>query len=54
MDNLLWKGRMTDIKPDETPSTTFLRNFNLAFTSDSRFISIMLPLGDGLGLAVKR
>jgi len=54
MDNLLWKGRVTEIKPDETPSTTFLRNFNLAFTSDSRFISSMLPLGDGLGLAVKR
>jgi len=54
MDNLLWKGRVTEIKPDETPSTTFLRNFNLEFTSDSRFISSILPLGDGLGLAVKK
>jgi len=54
MDNLLWKGRVTEFKPDETPSTTFLRNFNLAFISDSRFISSMLPLGDGLGVAVKR
>lgn len=54
MDNLLWKGRVVEVQPDETPSTTFLRNFNLAFMQDYRFISNILPIGDGLGMAVKK
>jgi predicted O-methyltransferase YrrM len=51
-DNLLWKGKVAEGAHDE--STDALRAFNRRITTDERLESIVLPLGDGLGVAVVR
>ncbi len=53
VDNVLWDGRVAD--PMETDeSTVAIRAFNEARASDSRIWLSMLPVGDGLTLAMKR
>ena len=55
VDNLLWGGRASGARPDDRgASTRAIRRFNKRFLSDDRLIATILPLGDGLGLAVKR
>lgn len=55
VDNLLWSGRVSGSQPDDrTADTAALREFNRAFVSDPRLLATILPLGDGLGYAVKR
>lgn len=51
-DNLLWGGAVADGKHD--PSTDALRAFNRRIMTDERLSSIILPLGDGLGVSVLR
>lgn len=51
-DNLLWGGKVADGVHDE--STDALRAFNRRITTDSRLMTTILPLGDGLGLSVVR
>jgi caffeoyl-CoA O-methyltransferase len=51
-DNLLWGGKVAEGVHDE--STDALRAFNQRLTTDPRLMSIVLPLGDGTGLAVVR
>jgi caffeoyl-CoA O-methyltransferase len=49
-DNVLWSGRVsgaTDAAPDDE-STTALRAFDAAMLRDPRFVSTILPVGDGL------
>ncbi|MBI5726336.1 MAG: O-methyltransferase, partial [Ignavibacteriales bacterium] len=58
VDNLLWHGNA--VKPDEEiqpswlSSTRFVREFNEMFFNHPRLRAILLPVGDGLGLAVKK
>jgi caffeoyl-CoA O-methyltransferase len=53
VDNVLWSGRLAD--PNENdPDTVALRAFNRKLHSDSRVALSMLPLGDGVTLALKR
>jgi len=53
VDNVLWSGRLAD--PNENdPDTLALRAFNKRLHADSRVALSMLPLGDGVTLALKR
>jgi len=55
VDNLLWGGQVAgDVRaPDQTASTQALREFNQLFVRHPQLLSVVLPLGDGLGYAVK-
>ena len=53
VDNVLWSGQVAD--PAVTDADTVaLRAFNEKLHSDSRITLSMLPLGDGVTLALKR
>src|SRR5204863_5448526 len=51
-DNLLWGGKVAAGVHDA--STDGLRRFNQKIMTDARLASVILPLGDGLGLSVVR
>jgi predicted O-methyltransferase YrrM len=53
VDNVLWSGRVCD-PADQTVDTVALRAFNKTLLTDSRVSLSMLPLGDGVTLALKR
>ena len=53
VDNVLWDGAVTDsASPD--PSTRAIRALNAKVKSDQRVSCSLLPVGDGLLLALKR
>ena len=54
-DNLLWGGQVAgEIRSeDQTASTQALREFNRIFIRHPHLLSVVLPVGDGLGYAVK-
>jgi predicted O-methyltransferase YrrM len=53
VDNVLWSGRVLDAS-DQTPDTVAIRAFNQKLLADSRVTLSMIPLGDGVTLALKR
>jgi predicted O-methyltransferase YrrM len=55
VDNLLWGGQVAgEIRsPDQKPSTEALRAFNEYFVNHPQLLAEVLPVGDGLGYAVK-
>src|SRR5690348_2959281 len=53
VDNVLWSGAVID-KQDQTEDTVAIRAFNEALRKDERVELSMLPIGDGLSLALKR
>jgi caffeoyl-CoA O-methyltransferase len=54
-DNLLWGGQVAgEIRsPDQAASTESLRRFNQHFVNHKQLRGVVLPVGDGLGYAVK-
>jgi caffeoyl-CoA O-methyltransferase len=50
-DNVLWSGRILDKKPDE--STKAVLEFNRKLFSSPEVLASILPIRDGLGIAVK-
>lgn len=56
VDNLMWHGMAAkenvDVKYER--STEFIRAFNNKFFSDTNFQTSFIPLGDGLGLGIKK
>lgn len=53
LDNVLWSGRVAD--PEErAPNTRALRALNSALKDDPRIWLSLLPLGDGMTIAMKR
>lgn len=52
-DNMLWGGRIFD-RNDRTASTEGVRAFTRLVASDERWISSLVPIRDGLLLAVRR
>jgi predicted O-methyltransferase YrrM len=54
-DNVLWKGQVARDSPAETERerAQALGAFNLALVSRPDLCGVVLPLGDGVGLAVK-
>jgi len=54
VDNLLWGGKVASDDPTHNDSATLaLRDFNQYFMRHSRLQAEILPVGDGLGYAVK-
>lgn len=53
IDNVLWSGRVIDPE-DTSPDTEAIRFFNQKVQQDPRVTVAMLPIGDGLTLALKR
>jgi predicted O-methyltransferase YrrM len=53
VDNVLWSGRVLDAQSAE-PDTVAVRAFNQKVLSDPRVSISMIPIGDGLTLALKR
>jgi predicted O-methyltransferase YrrM len=50
-DNVLWSGRVLSDKPDE--NTRGIQEFNRKLFNSAGIISSIMPIRDGLGLAVK-
>lgn len=53
IDNVLWSGRVIDTG-DQSEDTEAIRTLNAKLSSDERVSLSVLPLGDGITLAVKR
>jgi len=55
VDNLLWGGKVAveNAANDSDASTVALREFNAYFVNHPRLLAEVLPIGDGLGYAVK-
>lgn len=53
IDNVLWSGRVADLSNQENTTET-IRKFNQKLLQDERITLSMLPIGDGLTLALKR
>ena len=52
VDNLLWGGKVAS--DDAESSTVALREFNCYFVNHPQLLAEVLPVGDGLGYAVKK
>ncbi len=53
IDNVLWSGRVADPQVQDE-STTAIRTFNEKLRNDPRVTLSVVPIGDGLTLALKR
>ena len=53
LDNLLWKGRVADPPDDDDADADALRAFNGYLMMHPQLQSVVLPFGDGLGVATK-
>lgn len=53
IDNVLWGGSVID-EANQSAATQAIRAFNLKLQSDERVDLVMLPVADGVSLAVKR
>ena len=56
VDNLLWHGYAASkrIPSNYRNSTILIREFNKIFTSQENLITTILPVGDGLGIGIKK
>lgn len=52
VDNVLWSGRVIDPEVDD-PDTIAIRAFNEKISHDPRVVLSVIPIGDGLTLAMK-
>ncbi|HEY8078654.1 MAG TPA: hypothetical protein VIF62_31200, partial [Labilithrix sp.] len=54
-DNVMWRGLVAakDVPDSEKKRVEALRAFNRALVGDARLRGIVLPLGDGVGYAVR-
>jgi len=52
VDNVLWGGRVADARKKDA-DTKAIRAFNKRLKEDRRILLSVLPLGDGLSLALK-
>jgi len=52
-DNVLWGGQVAAWPDEEDPSATALRAFNGYLMMHPQLQAVVLPLGDGVGLATK-
>lgn len=52
-DNILWSGRVLDTTPDNE-STAAIQKFTRQLYEDSDFMTTIVPLRDGIAVAIKR
>ena len=52
-DNLLWKGRVAEPPAERDADADAIRAFNGYLMMHPQLQALVLPLGDGLGVAVK-
>jgi caffeoyl-CoA O-methyltransferase len=52
IDNVLWSGKVIDPK-DQTPDTVAIRAINQKIHGDSRVDATLVPIGDGVTLALR-
>jgi len=53
VDNLLWGGKVASDADSADRDTAALQKFNQQFIQNPRLKALVLPVGDGLGYAVK-
>lgn len=53
LDNVLWKGRVADER-EQDPDTVALRAINTLIYQDQRVDASIIPIGDGMTIAIKR
>ncbi|MEM7351983.1 MAG: O-methyltransferase [Acidobacteriota bacterium] len=53
LDNLLWQGQVAEPAEDEDESTVALREVNQYLVRHPQLDALVLPLGDGLGVATR-
>ncbi len=53
VDNLLWKGEIAEPQVPESPDARAIGQFNIYLMSHPQMRALVLPLGDGVGVAVK-
>jgi predicted O-methyltransferase YrrM len=53
VDNVLWNGAVIN-HTDQSESTSAIRRFNQIFAADERVTKAMIPVADGLAMAVKK
>lgn len=53
IDNVLWSGKVADLSISD-PRTEAIRDFNVALHTDDRISLSLVPIADGLTLALKR
>jgi caffeoyl-CoA O-methyltransferase len=53
IDNVLWSGQVID-PSDESADTAAIRALNSKVHGDKRVEAVLVPIGDGLTLALKR
>jgi caffeoyl-CoA O-methyltransferase len=53
IDNMLWSGRIFD-QNDQSAATQGVRNFTRQITTDPDWISSLIPIRDGLIVAIKK
>lgn len=56
VDNLLWKGRIAEprLRVDDDAALRELERFNPYFMIHPQLATVLLPIGDGVGLGVKK
>jgi caffeoyl-CoA O-methyltransferase len=54
VDNVLWSGRVIDPEHDDDADTIAIRRFNDKLRDDPRIAVSMVPIGDGLTIAMRR
>jgi predicted O-methyltransferase YrrM len=53
IDNVLWDGKVIDAS-DKSADTAAIRALNEKVHGDKRVDAVLVPIGDGLTLALKR
>jgi caffeoyl-CoA O-methyltransferase len=53
VDNTLWSGRVLEPAGDDE-TTAVIQRFNDRLAADDRFDSVILPISDGMTMAVRR
>lgn len=54
VDNLLWKGKIAEPPEEQDAAGKAIESFNGYFMIHPQLTAVLLPLGDGVGLAVKK
>ena len=53
-DNVFWQGRILDDSAEADTATRALQDFNRALAGHDQFDATILPVGDGVAVAVRR